>query len=360
MESSLKQIASRTGLQLSLIVTGMHLSAKHGRTITDIERSGLPIASIVSVKSGPSTGLLMAQNIGRMLIGIADAIADQGADLLLVLGDRGEMLAAALAAIHLNIPVAHIHGGERSGTIDEPVRHAISKLAHLHFAATTEGRDRLIRMGEKPSNVFVVGAPGLDGLAALAGKDRATIAAQFGLDPNRKFALMVFHPVVQDADGGAHAVETTLSRLRANGFQVFALLPNSDVGSEPIRKVLLRWKRKQDVVVAVHLCRSDYVSMMAAADVMIGNSSSGIIEAATFGTPVVNVGSRQNLRQRSANVIDVEAIAEDLDRALVRASGMNRSTIANVYGDGRAGERLSRLLETIELAPELMQKVNAY
>lgn len=360
MRSTLQAIHRDPALSLSVMVTGMHLSPRYGMTVTEVEASGLPIAARIAVDVDPATGLTMATNIGRMLVGFAERLAADRPDLVLLLGDRGEMLAGAVAALHLDIAIAHLHGGERSGTVDEPVRHAISKLSHFHFVATEGSRERLVRMGEDPARIWVTGAPGLDGIAGLARAERATLAGPLGFDAGRPMALMVLHPVLQEAQAGGAAAQAIVDALRGRGVQVLALMPNADAGSEPIRTVLEERARAGDIALATHLPRDEFVAWMAAADLMVGNSSSGIIEAASFGTPVVNVGSRQNLRERNINVIDVDLDPGRLGRAISTALGAGRLPAANVYGDGRAGERIVRLLRTISLDPASRTKVNAY
>jgi GDP/UDP-N,N'-diacetylbacillosamine 2-epimerase (hydrolysing) len=360
MQSTLRRIQQAETLELSVIVTGMHLLPGYGLTVQEVEAAGLPISARIEVEEGPATGALMARNIGRMLIGFVESIQSIGPDVVMVLGDRGEMLAGALAAIHLGIPVVHIHGGERSGTVDEPVRHAISKLASFHFVATEESKTRLIRMGEAAGRVSVVGAPGLDGLNELVVANRETLCAGAGFDPMRPLALMVYHPVPEEADMARNQVVSILNALFAKRVQVIALGPNSDAGSLNVRTALEAHASTGDIVLFTHLPRQTFVSWMAAADVLIGNSSSGIIEAATFGTPVVNVGVRQNMRQRNANVIDSSVDPAGLDRALTRALAAVRLDRHNVYGDGWAGERIVALLGGLDLSERMMVKTNAY
>jgi GDP/UDP-N,N'-diacetylbacillosamine 2-epimerase (hydrolysing) len=359
MRRTLQAIAADPGLALDLLVTGMHLDPAYGGTVREIGDSGLAVRAEVPVPLAPATGATMARNIARALLGFTDALADRP-DLVLLLGDRGEMLAGALAALHLNIPIAHVHGGERSGTLDEPIRHAVSKLSHLHFTATEGGRERLVRMGEDPANVHVVGAPGLDGLEEIALTPRDELMADFGLDPARPFALMVYHPVVQEAAGAGDEAATLLGALQRAGTQVLALMPNSDAGSAGVRAAIEAVRGEAGIAVATHLERGDFVSAMAAADVMAGNSSAGIIEAASFGTPVVNVGTRQTLRERNANVIDSECDAGALRAALAGALDRGRYPPYNVYGDGRAAARIVALLRDTPIGPELMRKINAY
>lgn len=360
MQSTLECIHKSDALELAIVVSGMHLQAEHGLTVAAIEEAGLPIAERVAVEEGVPSGALMARNIGRMLIGFVGALEAVRPDIVVVLGDRGEMLAGVIAAIHLNIPVAHIHGGERSGTIDEPVRHAISKLAHFHLVATDESRERLIRMGEAADKVFVVGAPGLDDLTKVALAGRNDLCSEIGFDPRRPLGLLVYHPVLQEADRSENDTKSLIDALCEKGIQVIALKPNSDAGSMGVRKVLEAHAELGAIHLATHLRRAGFLSWLAAVDLLVGNSSSGIIEAASFGTPVVNVGSRQNLRQRNTNVFDCTTSRADLEQTIAAALAASRFDGTNVYGDGRSGERIVALLAGFDLATASMAKANAY
>jgi GDP/UDP-N,N'-diacetylbacillosamine 2-epimerase (hydrolysing) len=360
MQSTLQRIQRSERLELSIVVTGMHLLRDYGLTVSQIETAGLPIAARVAVEDGRPNGALMAKNVGRMLIGLVEALETIKPDIVMVLGDRGEMLAGALAAIHLNIPVVHIHGGERSGTVDEPVRHAISKLAHFHFVATEESKIRLVRMGEIENRIFVVGAPGLDGLSETVLVNRQTLCTRVGFDPARPVALLVYHPVLQEADRSGEYAALVVDAVLAKGFQIMALKPNSDAGSAGVRALLESRASAGSIHLATHLPRPEYVSWLAASDILVGNSSSGIIEAATFGTPVVNMGSRQHLRQRNANVIDCPVNRASLDGALACALASPRFDRYNIYGDGRAGERITELLACIDLSESSVAKTNVY
>lgn len=360
MLRTLQRIKAQPGLDISVAVTGMHLSPTYGQTIREIEASGLRIAASVTVDLENTTGAAMARAVGTELIGFTNAFEAERPDLVLLLGDRGEMLAGALAALHLNIPIAHIHGGERSGTVDEPVRHAISKLAHYHFTATERARQRLIRMGERPDRVFVTGAPGLDGLTELATRSRAELCRDIGLDPKRPVALVVFHPVVQSAkDAGWQTLEL-LDALEQADLQALWLMPNADAGGGYIRRVLAERGGNPWLRLLTHLPRPDFAAWMAAADVMAGNSSSGIIEAASFGLPVVNIGERQRDRERSGNVRDVAPQREVIAQALRESLQSPRPPAQNVYGDGQAGERIAMLLASLPLDGDLLEKSNAY
>jgi GDP/UDP-N,N'-diacetylbacillosamine 2-epimerase (hydrolysing) len=360
MRPTLEAMQHFDAFDLSLIVTGMHLAQAYGLTVREIESSGLEIAERVPVPLEPRTGATMARNVGQMLIAFVTALERIRPDVVVVLGDRGEMLAGALAAIHLNIPIVHIHGGERSGTVDEPVRHAISKLSHYHFVATEESRRRLIRMGERADRIFVTGAPGLVGLKELARINRKTLAADAGLDAASPIALLVYHPVLQEMESAAEGTERVIRALAHEGVQVVALKSNSDAGGEMIDAVLASHASGRGMHLAPHFPRERFVSWMAAADLMIGNSSAGIIEAATFGTPVVNVGSRQNLRERNVNVRDVPAASEPLAAAIRNALAHGRYAPANVYGNGDTHKQVIALLRGIPLGAEVLAKSNAY
>jgi GDP/UDP-N,N'-diacetylbacillosamine 2-epimerase (hydrolysing) len=360
LRSTLRALAAHPSIDLELIVTGMHLDAAHGETVQEIRDSSLRIGTEVPVPLQPATGATMARNIGRMVQAFVDYLEPNPPQVVLLLGDRGEMLAGAIAGAHLNIPVAHIHGGERSGTVDEPVRHATSKLSHLHFVSTEGARRRLVQMGERDENIWVTGAPGLDGLTTTPRRAREALCAEASLQADRPVALMVWHPVLQESEQAGDSTRLIIEAILARGMQVVALMPNSDAGSDSIRAALLQYAGSASVRLRTHLPRDEFVAWMACCDVMIGNSSAGIIEAASFGTPVVNVGTRQNLRERNANTIDVPAepaaVAQGLDTAL-RAG---RYPLINIYGDGRAAGRIVDILASHPLDRSLLFKVNAY
>lgn len=363
MKRTLTAIHDHPGLSLDLVVTGMHLSEAHGHTVDEVLAAGLPVRATVPVPLDPATGVTMARNIGRMTTAITDALAQDPPDLVLLLGDRGEMLAGAIAGIHLGIPVAHVCGGERSGTVDEPVRHAVSKLSHLHFTATEEARHRLIRMGENSNHVWSVGAPGLDGLAEQGEEPRERVLESLGLDPARPVALLVYHPVLQEAEKAKGHAERILEVLFANDLQIVALMPNADAGSHGVQSVLAETVGRPGFVLKTHLPRQEFVALMAVADLMAGNSSAGIVEAATFGTPVLNIGRRQNLRERNRNVLDVDVDDAALDQGVKLLLGQGRLPGENIYAKGQGGtaaERIATLLAEAPLSAELLFKVNSY
>jgi GDP/UDP-N,N'-diacetylbacillosamine 2-epimerase (hydrolysing) len=360
MRDTLEQIHGHDLLKLQIIVTGMHLDARFGLTKSDIEASGLPVTAVVPVwiDAGSCTGA--AHAIATIIDGLADALARLRPDILVLLGDRGEMLAGAIASIHLNIPVVHIHGGERSGTVDEPVRHAITKLSHFHFVATEQSRQRVIQMGECADYAFVVGAPGVSGLATAPRQERATLVRETNLDENRPIALFVFHPVLVDAQSGGDEVRLILDVLAEFDVQIVALLPNGDTGRDDIASALDIASGQRSLRVFKHIERNRFISWMAAVDFMVGNSSAGIIEAASFGLPVVNVGTRQAFRERSGNVVDVPAEADSLRSAVKSVLENGRMAVTNVYAAEDTPQRIADLLTRLPLSRDVLRKINAY
>ena len=360
MADTLQRIRSHPQLALQVAVTGMHLSPKYGMTVHEIEQAHLPIVARIPTRVDERSAEGMSRSIGQMVVGFTDAIAAHRPDLLLLLGDRGEMLAGAIAALHLGVPVAHLHGGERSGTVDEPVRHAITKLSHWHFVATAASRERVVRMGERPEHVWVTGAPALDGLATMPLPSRADTLVDLGLPAGSHYALVLFHPVLQEARQ-AHAQTLALREalersVSDSGRAVVWLDPNADAGGGEILRALngalVRRIR--------HLPRPRFLAALRHADLLAGNSSAGIIEAASFGTPVVNIGNRQRARERNANTRDCEATVEAIAQAVQAQLAHGPYTPGNVYGDGHAGERIVELLARQPFAPDLLDKVNTY
>ena len=360
MAATLQRIAATPGLQVQVAVTGTHLSAEHGHTIDEVRASGLPIAAEIPVDVLTRTGASMALAIADVVRGMTSLLERDRPDALLLLGDRGEMLAGAIAALHVGVPAVHVHGGERSGTVDEPVRHAISKLASYHFAATANARDRLQKMGEAPGRIFVTGAPGLDGLEHLGHVAREQCLRDLGLPPNSEFVLALFHPVVQQAGEAATQARSVMRALAALGLPVLWLDPNADAGSREILQALAQEQLPPGSRRATHLPRAHWFAAMRHCAVMAGNSSSGIIEAASFGTPVVNIGDRQHLREHGPNVVDVPAEAGAIGQALRAQRAHGRWPCENPWGDGHAGERIAQLLASLPLHAGVLEKSNSY
>ncbi|RUR12118.1 UDP-N-acetylglucosamine 2-epimerase [Legionella sp. km772] len=360
MRETLKKLASASEIDLAICVTGMHLSPVYGNTIDEIRNDGFKVCGSILTDVENTTHSVMAKSIGQTIIGLTDIFAKERPDIVLLLGDRGEMLAAAITAVHLNIPLVHIHGGERSGTVDEMVRHAISKLAHYHFVATEASSQRLLAMGEVKESIFVVGAPGLDEIKLHNPCTREEFLNYYQLDPQKKIALLIYHPVVQEYDELKQQFNNAIKAVLALDLQLICLQPNSDAGGQLIREELARYATNPNILIHTHLLRKNYIDCLAHVDIMLGNSSSGIIEAASFNLPVVNIGTRQNLRERSNNVFDVQTDFEAIKEGLMKALRQDNTQYINCYGDGNTSERCYQLLKNINLNKQILNKCNAY
>ena len=350
-------------LELLLLVAGMHLASEFGLTVRDIEADGFPISARVEMLGGGDTPEAVAAATGRGVAGFGEALARLRPDVVVVLGDRFEMLAAAVAALPFALPVAHIHGGEVSeGAMDNQIRHAITKLAHLHFASAEPHARRIAAMGEEPWRIHTVGAPGLDRLATTEPLPRAALARELGLPEAGPWLLVTFHPVTLEyRDTAAHIDELLAALEKTDGFIVITY-PNADTAGrliiERIEEFAGRHPRRCRL--AKSLGERLYLSLLRHADLMIGNSSSGLIEAPSFGLPVVNVGSRQRGRLRGANVMDVEPSREDILRGIEAAQALpfrvRARAAANPYGDGHAAPRIVEILRSVPIDVRLVQK----
>lgn len=360
MRETLQRIHADPALALSVVVTGTHLSPAHGHTVDEIRAAGLTVAAEIQVDVLTRTPASMSQAIAGCLQHLAPWLEQHRPDLLLLLGDRGEMLAGAIAALNQGVPSVHLHGGERSGTVDEPMRHAISKLSSHHLVATEASRERLLRMGEAAERIHVVGAPGLDGLTGLAEGQRADALSALNLPDDQAFVLVVFHPVVQQARQAYEQTMALLHAVQQIALPVLWLEPNADAGATGVLRALDEHPLPTGSRRVAHLGRPLFAKAMRHAAVMLGNTSSGIIEAASFGTPVINVGDRQRLRERNPNTVDAPAQAAAIVAALQQALAHGRYPATNRYGDGHSAARITRLLRELPLSPEVLEKCNAY
>jgi len=362
----LAEMAADPRLRPLLFVTGMHLSPEHGMTVSEIEADGYAIAERIECLQGPDSPGAVAQAMGRTLSGMARALERHRPDLLLVLGDRFEMFAGASAAVPLSIPLAHVHGGEVTyGAMDESFRHAITKLSHLHFASTARYAERILQMGEEPWRITACGAPALDGLLSMELPGADELSAEIGFDCRRPFLLVTFHPATRDPQDAASQADIFFSALAQAKIPVLATAPNADPGGRAARRALEKFATDNpDVMIIDHLGARRYAACMRCAAAMAGNSSSGIIEAASFELPVVNVGSRQEGRIRAANVLDTPlepaAIQSALSRALAPEFRASLKGLVNPYGPSGQGKASAVIVETlaaVDLGPGLLRKL---
>ncbi len=357
----LRELVAHPDVELGLFTMGAHLAPEFGSTIKEIERDGFPIQARIECLLSSDTDTGMAKTIGVAILGLADALNEWRPDLLLLIADRYEMLAPASVAVALRIPIAHIEGGEISqGAIDDQVRNALTKLAHIHFTSTPTARRRVIAMGEEPWRVHHAGAPSLDHLNRSALLNRQQLEAKLGIVLTPPTLLAAWHPVtiLRDTNAEADAFFAALAQL--SGHLIF-VYPNSDAGSYALieRTKTLACTRPLTHVF-VNLDAVTYWSLLGQVDAMVGNSSSGIMEAASYGLPVVNVGMRQQGRERAENVIDAppdtEAILSAIQKALSPEFRDSLQGMVNPYGNGTAATTIASALTTVPLEGLLIKQ----
>jgi UDP-hydrolysing UDP-N-acetyl-D-glucosamine 2-epimerase len=358
----LDAIRSAPDLELRLFVGGMHLAPAFGLTVREIEKDGWSVAERVEMLDGDDSPEGVARAIARGTAGFAQAYARQRPSLLLLLGDRFEMLAAATAALPFGLPVAHLHGGEvTEGAMDNQIRHAITKLAHLHLTSAEEHTRRIVAMGEEAWRVHTVGAPGLDRFRGMMLLSRAELARQLGLPSDGRWLLVTFHPVTLEYERTGEHIDELLAALDTVDAALAITYPNADTAGRVIIDRLKEFTaRRPRARLVPSLGEQAYVSLLRHADAMVGNSSSGLIEAPSFGLPVVNIGSRQRGRLRGPNVIDVGNHRDEILAAIASAlaPGLKERLAAgpNPYGDGQAAPRIVRILRETPLDQRLIQK----
>jgi UDP-hydrolysing UDP-N-acetyl-D-glucosamine 2-epimerase len=350
----LHALPDHPAIKLGIFALGAHLSPAYGATIEEIERDGFPIKARIECLLSSDTDTGMAKTIGLAILGLADALTAWRPDLLLLIADRYEMLAPASVAVALRIPIAHIEGGEVSqGAIDDQVRNAITKMAHIHFTSTETARRRVIAMGEEPWRVHRAGAPSLDHLRRSTLHGRSALEARLGIALMPPVLVAAWHPVTILRDTNVEA-EAFFAALAQTTGQLLFVYPNADAGSYAlVERAKALAATRAETHIFVNLDAVTYWSLLREADALVGNSSSGIMEAASFALPVVNAGMRQQGRERARNVIDAPAeagaISAAIQRALSREFRNSLAGMANPYGDGTAADTIARVLATAPL-----------
>jgi len=348
----MKEIQVSPDMDLQVVVTGMHLSPEFGLTYRTIEEDGFRIDAKVEMLLSSDTPVGIAKSIGLGTIGFADAFERLKPDIVVLLGDRFEIFSAAQAALVARIPVAHLHGGESTeGAIDEAFRHAITKMAHLHFTATEEYRARVIQLGEDPQRVFCVGAAALDNIRRLSLLGRPELEEVLGFHLGTKNLLVTFHPATQEADTAGYQFGELLAALDdfADVRLIFTL-PNADTGGRVVRAMIEDYvaARSERAVAYTSLGHLRYLSAMQFVDAVVGNSSSGLIEAPSFRIGTINIGDRQRGRIKAASVIDCEPTQQSIGEALRRLYSADFQgplrQITNPYGEDPVAGRIVRVL----------------
>jgi UDP-hydrolysing UDP-N-acetyl-D-glucosamine 2-epimerase len=356
----LHDLASHPDVDLKIIALGPHLSPEFGSTVQEIEKAGLHVDARIECLLSSDTDVGMAKTIGLATLSLADCLGEMRPDLLLVTADRYEMMAPASVALALRIAVAHIEGGEISeGAIDDAVRNALTKLSHVHFTSTELARARVIAMGEEEWRVHRTGAPSLDHLRRDSLLSRGQLEERLAIDLGRPAAIVTYHPTTIARDTTREA-DALFEALKAAPEQLLFCYPNADAGSRGLIGRIESFLRDHGGKLFVNLEPLAYWSLMRHVDFLLGNSSSGIIEAASFALPAVNVGIRQQGRERSPNVLDASPDAVSiLDRIQTARSERFRQSLkgmANLYGDGCASQRIVDVLTSLPLGEDLLMK----
>ena len=357
----LHDLSRHPNVDLQLIAMGPHLSPEFGHTIREIESDGLAIAGRIECLLSSDTDIGMAKTIGVATLSLADGLGQMRPDLLLLIADRYEMLAPACVALALRIPIAHIEGGEISeGAIDDAVRHALTKMSHVHFTATFAARDRVIALGEEEWRVHRAGAPSIDHLRRDALYTREQLEQQLHIELKSPSMVIAYHPVTILRDTTEEANEL-FAALREVPGQLLFCYPNADAGSRDLIQRTEQFRRlRPDTDIFVNLPALTYWSLLRQADLMIGNSSSGIMETPSFALPTVNVGMRQQGRERARNILDAAPKKSDILAKIATArSGRFRCSlegIENPYGDGYASDTIVKVLTSVALGEQLLVK----
>ncbi len=351
-------------LELQLLVTGTHLSPGFGYTVSEIENDGFAISKKVEMILSADTSSGITKSTGLGMIGFADAFAELNPDIIILLGDRYEILAAAFSAVVARIPIAHIHGGETTtGAFDEAIRHSITKMSYLHFVAAEEYKKRVIQLGEEPDRVFLVGGLGVDGVIKADLLSKKELEDDLGFLIASKTLLITFHPVTLDNRGPRDQLNELLAALETMDDTKFIFTaPNSDTGNSVIYNGINEFvsKNPDNSILFDSMGRKRYLSCLQFVDAVVGNSSSGLLECPTFNIGTINIGDRQDGRLKADSVIDCEPIQESILKAFKRLYSTdfqkNLKNVKNPYGNGGASNKVVEILKKEQLPKEIKKQ----
>ena len=368
MSSVFRAIEDHPELDLSLAVTGAHLSEAYGRTVDEIHADGFTVADEIESLISSDQDSARVKGLGIQLQGLVQTVTRVRPDMLLVLGDREESMTTALVGAYMNVPVAHIAGGDRVvGNVDDQVRHAVTKLAHLHFTTNQESSDRIVRLGEQPFRVFTTGNPGLDRLLAVPSLSAAELGNRLGIElaEDEPLLVVIQHVISTEIDDAYRQMRTTLEAVAELGLTTILSYPNSDAGSQQLIRAIAEFEHLPHLHTRKNVPRLEFVNALRRASCLLGNSSAGILEAPLLKLPVVNVGNRQKGRLHAENVAfvphDEDRIVEAVRRAVFDDD--YRRTVAacaNPYGDGHSSERIADILATVSIDEQLLVKDITY
>ncbi len=363
----IQEVENHQALNLQLFVTGAHLLESQGKTLTQIESRFKITQQIPVLEEQTNSDLDVALATGRVLSGFAQAFSVHKPDVVIVLGDRYELLGICSAALLSHIPIAHIHGGETTeGAMDEAIRHAVTKLSNLHFVAAEEYKNRVIQMGEQPENVYLVGSPGLDVINKMVFLNKQQLVSELGFELKKKIILITYHPVSWGSAMGKLVLNKLFQALDEiikfdSEITMVWTASNVDAGGNTLNQLIQNWvKKHQDVHFVQSLGSQNYLSLMKISAVVLGNSSSGIIEAPALNVPTVNIGERQKGRLRATSIIDVGetkvAIVQAINKALTPEFKQQASQTTSLYGAGSAAEKMTKVLFNYLEAPAMLTK----
>lgn len=360
----LKLIQQRNDVEYVLVVTNMHLLPAYGNSYKEIENDGFKIHYKVHMSLDGYSHVTHAKSLGLFLNSMPDIIDSEKPDWILLAGDRGEQLMAAIAGAYTYTPVAHIQAGELSGNIDGMTRHAIGKLVHLHFAANQDAADRLKKLGEEEFRIHNVGAPQLDEMVNAQFTELQEIESKLCVKLDKGYILGVMHPVTEEADKAQKQAEVFIKALNQFDVPKVIILPNNDAGSNGVKEAIKNYRQGEYYMYA-NLKREDYLGLLKNSLCIVGNSSSGLLEAPTFKVPAVNIGRRQNMRFRGINVIDVPFEVDEVVSAIEKAMSAEfvkylEENCENPYGDGHSSERILELLMETKVDEKLLTKKLTY
>ena len=354
MYETLRLLNNNENIHLDVVATGMHLIDEFVYSINEIKKDNfnLHIVNQTFLKDDEQS---MSQFIGNLINDLTKLMSKLKPDIILLLGDRSEMLAGAIVASYLQIPIAHIHGGDVSSTVDDSTRHAITKFANIHFPATKKSASRIKQMGENPDNIFIVGAPGLDSIIKCKNKiDIVYLKEKYTL--KKDFILVLQHPVSLEVADSAFQISQTLDAVTSTDYQIIIVYPNADAGG----RAMINKIGEYDVDAYKNIPHEDFIGLLSLASILIGNSSSGIIESSSFKLPVINIGTRQQGREKASNVVDVDYNCKEILNAIsfIESNEFKDrlNHCENPYGDGKASERICKILDDIKLNKELLNK----
>ena len=354
IKSAMKAVQQHADLELQVVAMASALLDRYGQVVDLIEEDGFTIDERVYMLVEGENPLTMAKSTGMGLIELSTVFDRLQPDVVVTVGDRFETMSTTLAAAYMNIALAHTMGGEVTGTIDESIRHAVSKFAHIHFPACDDAAKRIVKLGELPETVHNVGCPRIDLVADIIDDiEQIDLSHLFDdgvgskLDVDKPFILLSQHPVTTEYGEGEDQINNSLRAIKETGLPAIVLWPNADAGSEDIARGMRKFREHEDpgnFYYFKNLPTNVYIALMKKTACLVGNSSSAIREGAFIGTPTVNIGSRQNMRERGANVIDVEDNQQQIKSAIDKQIKHGAYEMEPIYGDGKAGERIADIL----------------